>query len=143
MLPLAAASASAASAPLLSAALGGYVLGGPIVHLAHGEIGRAAGSLGLRAGLPVAGAASGYLLVTATAGDCHGDLCGLTAVVFGALGGMLGVVAATIIDPAALAYEKVPDAKPAHAPKPRSVALAPLAGPRKEGGFEVGLGGTF
>ena len=145
VLPLAAARASSASAPLLSLAVGGYVLGGPIVHVAHGEIGRAAGSLGLRTGLPLAGAASGYLVGAATTGDCHGDLCGLTAVVFGAVGGVLGVVAATIIDPAALAYEKVPDAKVADVParKPRALALAPLAGPRKDGGFDVGLGGTF
>ena len=60
-----------------------------------------------------------------------------------------------MIDAAALSYEKVDDEEvregstqsPLRArrapPAPRGVALAPAFGPRKEGGFDVGVGGAF
>ncbi|HMA96486.1 MAG TPA: hypothetical protein VKP30_27560 [Polyangiaceae bacterium] len=38
---------------LAAAGIGGYVLGAPIVHFSHGNIGRGLGSLGLRAALPI------------------------------------------------------------------------------------------
>lgn len=129
------------SSSVVALAVGSYALGGPIVHLAHGEIARAAGSLGLRVGLPFVGAIGGAMV---EGSSCHGEFCGLRGAV---LGGALGVLAAVVIDPAALAYERVDEdssvAKAKVAPKATSVALSPLASPRKEGGFDVGVGGVF
>ncbi|HSO40490.1 MAG TPA: hypothetical protein VLT33_48520 [Labilithrix sp.] len=141
VLPAVAMTSDSAGGGLLLVAGGGYLLGGPIVHLAHGEVARAFASLGLRAGLPLVG---GFVGVAAAKENCRGELCGLGGAFVGAA---LGMVAATIIDPAALAYEKVEDESSARSDRPAPVrsrvALSPLAGPRKEGGFDVGLGGTF
>jgi hypothetical protein len=83
--------------------LSGYLLGGPIVHAAHGNWAKAGGSLALRAGLPVAGAYLG-----AGAQNCSqsgGDMCGLG----GALTGIaVGGLAAIVIDAALLAHDTVP-----------------------------------
>ncbi len=129
------------SSGVVALAVGGYALGGPIVHLAHGEVARGFGSLGLRVGLPLVGALGGAMV---EGSSCHGELCGLRGA---AIGGALGVVAALVIDPAALAYERVEDepavAKAKPSPKRSNVALSPLASPRKEGGFDVGVGGAF
>jgi len=45
--------------PLGGVGLAGYALGAPIVHLAHGQVGRGVGSLGLRLALPLVGGAVG------------------------------------------------------------------------------------
>ena len=125
-------------------AVGGYFLGGPIVHWAHGQVGKGFGSLGLRVGLPVAGALGGMLAARA-ASDCI-SYC---SVAFGLIGGAFGVAAALVIDPAVLAYERVDEepsvarARQKPAPALSRVALSPLAAPRKEGGFDLGVGGTF
>ena len=136
---VAAKSESSAGAAL---AVGGYVLGGPIVHWAHGEVARGFGSLGLRVGLPVVGALGGALAEGAGS-NCR-SYCGLAG---GLVGGAFGVLAALVIDPAVLAYERVDDepsvARSKPAPARSNVALSPLAAPRKEGGFDLGLGGTF
>lgn len=136
VMPVVAAKAESTSALYL--VVGGYALGGPVVHLAHGEIGRAAGSLGLRVAMPFLGALAGVMVQ----GDCRGDFGCISGAI---IGGGLGVVAAVVIDSAVLAYERVED-EPAVAktpPKRSGVALSPLAGPRKEGGFDVGVGGVF
>lgn len=72
-----------------------YVLGGPIVHFAHRNVNGGFGSLGLRVGVPIVGGAIGC-----AADDNSG--------MFGCLGGAaagvaLGILAAVIIDSAALA----------------------------------------
>ncbi len=130
------------STSLLALGVGGYALGGPIVHLAHGEVARGAASLGLRVGLPFLGALGGAMV---DGNSCSGEICRMDRVV---LGGALGVLAAVVVDSAALAYERVQDepaAAKATPPSPRRsrVALSPLAGPRKNGGFDVGIGGVF
>lgn len=115
--------------------LGGYVLGGPIVHLAHGRVGAALGSLGLRVGAPIAGGTAAYLIQ----GKCRGDFCGVAPL----LGAGVGLISAIALDSALLARapgEETPRAERRDAKAPRFV---PSAGPRREGGFDVGLTGTF
>jgi len=56
-----------AEAAGLATIVGGYLLGAPIVHLSHGHGEKALGSLGLRLGLPLGGAA-----LTCLAGGCGG-----------------------------------------------------------------------
>ncbi len=96
----------------------GYVVGAPIVHLAHGRLGAAAASFGLRTALPIAGMMAGFKLGPndlacsgsspsesgghGGGGDCSGSITG-------ALGGLLlGTVAAVAIDAKYLtSYERV------------------------------------
>ena len=77
---------------LLGAGVSGYVLGGPIVHLAHRQYGRAGISLALRVGLPMLGAVVG--LSTAS---CRPDewFCGVGQA---AAGVAIGSAAAMVID---------------------------------------------
>lgn len=76
-----------------------YVLGGPIVHWSHGNVGRGFGSLGLRVGAPL-------LLAAAFVGGCdgNGDMGCLGAALMGLL---LGSGAAIAIDAAAIARDTV------------------------------------
>ncbi len=128
--------ASVLVAPILPPlGLGGYLLGSPIVHAAHERYLVAGGSLLLRVALPATGA---YI---ACAGDrCRGDL-GALAMIPGLALGALGAVA---IDAALLSWQSVPVAKPEAARRSeRPFAIAPNVAPRREGGVDVGLGGTF
>lgn len=95
--------------------VGVYALGGPIVHLSKGEPGRAAASLGLRIGLPVALGG----LVASQQQECSptADLCGTGKGIAIAAAAGVGALAAMIIDSAALAYRKVPV-------KPQAVGIA-------------------
>lgn len=124
-----------------------YLLVPPIIHLAHGRPGIAAASLGLRLGVPLGAA----LLGGGLASGCGDGYCGIAGA---ALGFVVGIVAASAIDVGALSNEEGNDAPPAEEaaatpparvrpPPPRSVALTPVGGPRREGGFDLGLGGTF
>lgn len=130
-----AALVTAPFAPL--AGFGLYVTGGPVVHLAHGEGVHAAGSLGLRLGAPVVLGAGGYALGAASSREGkEQESAGLLALA----GIVMGTVTAVIVDSAVLAYE------PATSPKESSTASAsiwPTAAPRKEGGVELGLQGTW
>lgn len=108
-----------------SASVGTYLLGGPVVHAAHGNWGRAAGSLGLRAGAPVVGVALGLELE-----DCHGeDFCGFRGAL---IGGSIGLAAAVAIDSAALARETVRETPP----------IVPAMGTGKNGTW-FGVSGKF
>ncbi|MBI5533761.1 MAG: hypothetical protein HY898_13660 [Deltaproteobacteria bacterium] len=110
----------------LTAGLGIYGLGGPIIHVVHGNPGRATLSLGMR-GIPIL---AGF--AASDAGDIGSALGGAML----ALATGLGAVA---IDSAALAYEDKPE-KPA--PRPGAVrwTVAPTFG-RNSGGLS--LGGAF
>jgi hypothetical protein len=79
----------------------GWVGGGAIVHLGHGNVGRGLASAVLRAGLPIIGLALG----AASASGCTGDWCGLGEVV---VGGAIGMVSAELIDVALLAHDSAP-----------------------------------
>jgi hypothetical protein len=92
--------ANSPSTGLAYASLGIYLLGGPVIHLGHQSPGRAAASLGMRAGMPVL-----FGLIGAGAEHCSGgDWCGLSGA---AIGGSLGIIAAISLDAALLAREPV------------------------------------
>jgi len=83
--------------------LGGFLVGGPVIHFAHGNSDRGLGSLGLRTALPLA---LGSLLYYMNDSCGHGDfICEEGAAV---AGGLLGMLAASTIDAAWLGYEEVP-----------------------------------
>jgi hypothetical protein len=69
-----------------------YIAVSPAIHLAHGEVGRGLGSLGLRLALPLAGM---YVGSAASAGELDGAGAGMLA----------GVATATLLDAAFLARE--------------------------------------
>jgi hypothetical protein len=106
---------------LRGAGMGGYALGGPIVHLAHRQYGRAGISLALRVGLPILGAAVGAWSAT-----CHPDewFCGVGEAVAGFA---IGSAAAIGIDNAFV----VPSAGPSTVdPGPVAATAHPSAGLR-------------
>lgn len=96
---------AAESSAALSAGAIGYLIGSPIVHWAHGNVGEGFGSLGLRV------AAAGVLLVgtaLCVSNALGGDSDGGCAV---AVAGAISVPAVVAIDAAVLAYEEVPTAQ--------------------------------
>ena len=86
-----------------SACAGAYFLGGPIVHAAHGNWGRAAGSLGLRVGAPFVGSLLGLVIASST-DSSFDDSAGM-----GAVGALVGIGTAVVLDAAVLGYETVQD----------------------------------
>lgn len=105
-----------------------YALGGPIVHLAHGNWGRSAISTGVRILLPIVGLAIG-----ANADDGYDGSSGGTDRTGALLGGVLtGMAAATLVDAALLAYEPVAE----------SPTVAPMVNVGKDHAF-IGATGTF
>jgi hypothetical protein len=148
----------------------GYVLGGPVVHFSHGNIGKGFADLGIRLVAPVALGITGLIvgtIVGASAGgsasanssgtdfQAGGTVEGLAyGVTIGFFGGEL---AAIIIDAAGLAREKVDDDAP---PPPaaaftwrpdlglvhdRPAAAGAIAPSGLQGitGGTVGIAGTF
>jgi hypothetical protein len=101
-----------------------YLLGGPIVHAAHGRAGMSFASLGVRIGFPIGGA----LLL----GD-DGDLVGIVA------GVSLGILAAIATD-SLLAWEPPPPPEPCG--DAQRIRLAPAI-TLLPGGASAGLLGTF
>jgi hypothetical protein len=87
-----------AGVPFGLGALATYLLGGPVIHVAHDRVGAGLGSLGLRLGLPLVGFGVG----AAAAQGCDGFLCEAGGA---ALGGLVGIGAAIAIDAATLPYE--------------------------------------
>ena len=122
-----------------------YFTAAPIVHLGNGNFARAGASVAVRAGVPLAseglvGGAFGALL--AKAYDCDYSDCTTTAFLgFGAVGVGAGVIGAVIIDAAMVAREPVPAEAPR--PTPSIASLRPSGAPRKEGGFDIGITGTW
>jgi len=111
----------------------GHVFTGPIVHWAHGHVGQGFASLGLNAGLPLAG---GLIGVVAGSGD------GLAALGYGAIGVLVGALAAPALDISLLSTETV-DApiepkKGARALLPSSVAVVPMVDQNRVGLSLVG-----
>ncbi len=127
------ARASEGSAMLTATGITGLVVGAPIVHLTRGNTRGALISLGLRVGLPYAGAMAGYQLgptdvVCATDGDgcSSGSMSGLV------VGALVGTGAAILIDARWLSHTR--PARPARWSP--TATLAP-------GGGSVGLAGAF
>ncbi|MCC7540274.1 MAG: hypothetical protein IT379_28910 [Deltaproteobacteria bacterium] len=129
---------SAATSPF-GVGVAGLVLGGPIIHWSHGNVGEGFTALGLNLGLTTLGGAIGYGVICANDG-CSGELGGLGAVIGFGLGGAIGLLLANIIDIAALAYEEAePQTERRAAARPQLVPdlrLSPT-------GVSAGVGGTF
>ncbi len=118
-----------------------YALGGPIVHWAHGHVGKGFASLGLRVGLPFVAGLIGFA-IDASSHNCHSsDFCvdGLAGLV---VGSFLGYVGAVVVDSAALANERVPR-EPPPPPQSSGVHLQPYFSLTKTGGGTGGIGGVF
>jgi hypothetical protein len=106
-----------------------YLALGPTIHFAHGNVAMGALSLGTRVVLPLGGAFTGAFLGTATGACDHGGSsddegygelgCVLGS---GAIGFLLGVTSAVIIDASVLAYDR--DAKSAP-PSRATLRVAP------------------
>lgn len=98
-------------------------LGGPIVHAAHGNWGRATGSLGMRIGAPFLGT-----LIGASMQECSHS-CGPNEAL---LGYAIGAVAAATIDIAVFAHES-------EEPAPSAVPVVSF----NERGGAIGVAGRF
>jgi hypothetical protein len=121
---------SLVTAPII-VGIGGYFLATPITHVAHGNPGRAFGSIAMRIALPLT------LGLVGSGSSTRDESTGLV------VGGLLGVATAIILDASVLAYEPVAKEKfivPGSSP---SATLVPRLNPRPEGGFEAGLAGRF
>jgi hypothetical protein len=119
--------------------LGGYALAAPMIHLAHGNPGRALASFGLRIGLPVGLGAAGFYTGFALSGkDCSGYQCFGAAVVGLLLGGaglVTGMVGASVIDGGVFARERVPVKTTTSAP---TLSMSPYFNPSPQGS-DVGV----
>ena len=123
-----------------SIALGGYALGGPIVHWANGQVGKGFASLGLRLGAPLVGGLTGFALGAAGDSGCR-DFC-LGAAVGATLGVIAGGIAAVVVDSAVLARKQVV-VTDGHARRP-TVQWAPTGGyDAKRQAATLGVSGTF
>jgi hypothetical protein len=100
-----AAGTGGGSGVLAVAGLGVYLLGPPIVHFAHGHVGKGFGDILMRVGLPLGLGALGY---AAGSDDCRGgDFCLPTSALYAGLGVLIGYGGAVAIDAALLAREDV------------------------------------
>ncbi|HUH01382.1 MAG TPA: hypothetical protein VML75_05260 [Kofleriaceae bacterium] len=115
-----------------------YLGGGPVIHLAHGNVGSAMGSLALRAGLPLAGALLGIAIEEPS---CEGEfLCGFGGMI---IGGTLGVLAASAIDIGVLAKKSRRVERPRGLIQVGSINANPSLAPTLDRGMSLGLSGTF
>lgn len=112
-----------------------YGLGTPIIHGAHGHVGRAFGSLALHLGLPYLG-----LLVGAGTASCDNSSSWTCEIDQGVVGLFIGAVAASAIDATVLAYDEVPEEPTAHAAF--RLRVAPLVAPRS-GRYGLEMIGSF
>lgn len=143
------------SPALLASGFAGYSLTAPVIHFAHGHLGKGLADLALRVGTASLGAVIGHSIGTAlhtplspppapTLGDviAYPVVNGVNLVdaqIRGAVyGAAIGGLVAMVIDGAVLAREDVP--RPGS--RKMSVAMAPALGPT-HGGFHAGLSGSF
>jgi hypothetical protein len=132
------------------AGVGSYLLAPFVIHAAHGQAGRGAGSFALRALAPVGGALVGlavsamYLSVT---DDPDNGLA--TAIRAGTIAGLgmyigagVGAVAAVTVDSAVLARE-AERKEPIQAVRSKPMTVRPVIGMTGNGGASAGIAGTF
>src|SRR5688572_7414027 len=100
------ASADQDGGALVGLGLAAYALGGPIVHMAHDRAGVGVGSLGMRIGAPLVGAAIGAEAANCPDRPDREMFCGMGEI---ALGVLIGAGTAIAIDAAVLAREPAPD----------------------------------
>jgi hypothetical protein len=124
-------------APVAGLAL--YLTGGPIAHVMNENFARAGASLGVRAGLPLGVGLVGALSGAALSAASRSHDTALGAAVGGIIGAGAGAIGAVIIDSAVIAKESMP-AEPA---KAALTTIRPSAAPRREGGFDIGIAGTW
>jgi hypothetical protein len=117
---------------ILEASLATYVLGGPVVHLAHGRLAPAGTSLLLRIGLPMGGLGLGLF-----AGGCSLDACSSPGTLVAGMA--VGVISAIAVDAGVLSYE---DVEVPASSVPASVRLAPLYDAKRRPAG-LGLVGVF
>lgn len=141
---------SAHTPSIYDVGIGTYLLAPPIIHIVHGNVGPAFGSLGMRLIVPPIAGGFGFVIGLIVAGNRNADVgswVGGGVVGFG-VGMLVGIGACMAIDAFLLGYEKVsPDDNLEYGkatPKPRpSFTLVPTFAPTAEGGAMGGLGGTF
>lgn len=137
----------AGTAPIEIVGGAGYVLGAPLIHLAHGQADKAGVSIALRTLVPGVGALVGVLLASiafpnGTVSQSGDSVSAVDKSVYQALGGFIGfgagAVAGIVVDDVVVAKEKAaPPAPPDSHPtiEPRVVGV--------RGGATFGIGGTF
>jgi hypothetical protein len=130
--------AAMVTAPL---AIGGFTLGGPIVHWAHGNIGKGFISLGMNVGGAALGAGTTAAVVCAPVG-CNSEGGALLGFLAGMVGGGIGLLAANIVDVSVLSYGEHAPPRPAPVVGWRPISLVPTIDIQKER-FSFGLRGTF
>ena len=94
--------------PVTVLGAGAILLGGPIVHVAHGNFARAGVSAGLRFGGTLVGAGLG-LLVAESGSSSSNPFRGLAGIL---VGGAIGYLAGAITDIAVVAHEPEAEATP-------------------------------
>lgn len=85
-----------------------YVIGSGVVHFAHSRYAAGGAAVALHVGLPLLGAVIGAKAENCSLASHPNDGDGFCGVFGGLLGLLTGIVAATTIDAATLAYEDVP-----------------------------------
>jgi hypothetical protein len=134
------ATAPAAAPVTVPLSLGGFVLGGPVVHWANGNVSKGFISLGVNLG--------GTLLGGLTAGVACSELCkdsreGLAALGATVVGAGVGLLIANILDVAVFSYgQRKPVYHDAAARRRPSITWLPTFDAR-QGRASVGLVGTF
>lgn len=118
--------------------VGMYLGVAPAIHLAHGNPGRAMGSVALRASLPFAGAMIGLQMDSANCDDEY--FCGLGGLL---LGGLLGVMSASAIDAGLLAKKSRRVERPRGVLQLGGISANPGLAPTANRGLSLGLSGTF
>jgi hypothetical protein len=109
-------------APGVLIGVGGYVLGAPIVHFAHGRVDTGFGSLGMRVGLPLVTGLVGLAVGSGDNGSAHSGAA-YGAAVGAAFGAIVGALGAIIIDASVLAYRPPSHDYAATHPGPGSLAI--------------------
>ncbi len=120
-----------------------HVLGGPIVHWAHGHVGKGFASFGLRLGMPLVAGAIGLGVGHLAAPSEAGGMFPVGATLGTAAGLGLGYIGSIVVDTAVLAYEPASTPGGAFAPPP-SFAWQPTFGfdPRQDAA-SLGVAGSF
>jgi hypothetical protein len=121
------------------ASVAAYFLGGPTVHAAHGEAGKAALSFGLRLGVPL----TSMLVVSELSRSSHcpaddadeNDIHCKPIVERILIAGAIGIVVAMVIDPVLLARRRVP--------RKHAFTIEPNVAWTKTHGWSLGVQGSF
>jgi hypothetical protein len=110
-----------------------YITASPVIHIAHGQDGRAGIALLLRLVLPTAGVVAGYLIGSKLGLNCASDCPGAE------WGAGIGIASAVALDTALLAHEPL---RPPARREEAAVQLSPSAY-RAAGVTGFGIGGSF